>query len=91
MNMWNQLLKFKDFIIEHMNDIGENYIEPEMEEFNQKDWINLTWKTKDFRRCHLDVVDVRKSKKLWMMHFWILVKKWEMIYLHRAQSLIFWV
>ena len=71
MNMWNQLLKFKDFIIEHMNDIGENYIEPEMEEFNQKDWINLTWKTKDFRRCHLDVVDVRKSKKLWMMHFCI--------------------
>ena len=26
------------------------------------------WQTEDCRRCHIDVVDARQSKGLWMMH-----------------------
>ena len=41
-----------------------------MERFNNEEfgWVNRTWKNKDVRRAHVDVVDVRDSKKLWMMH-----------------------
>jgi hypothetical protein len=38
--------------------------------FNNADygWVNRTWKNKNIRRAHVDVVDVRHTKKLWMMH-----------------------
>lgn len=46
------------------------YNEPGMERFNNDEfgWVNRTWKNKYVRRAHVDVVDVRESKKLWMMH-----------------------
>ena len=41
-----------------------------MEHFNQSDgsWINRVWKNNDVRRAHIDVVDARETKGLWMMH-----------------------
>jgi len=41
-----------------------------MTRFNNADygWVNRTWKNKNIRRAHVDVVDVRHTKKLWMMH-----------------------
>ena len=46
------------------------YNEPGMERFNNDEfgWVNRTWKNNYVRRAHVDVVDVRDSKKLWMMH-----------------------
>ena len=46
------------------------YNEPGMERFNNEEfgWVNRTWRNKSVRRAHVDVVDVRESKKLWMMH-----------------------
>ena len=46
------------------------YSEPGMERFNNEEfgWVNRTWRNKSVRRAHVDVVDVRESKKLWMMH-----------------------
>lgn len=69
--IWNILIEFKNYITNKMNLIGELTPEKEMEKFNSNNWINSVWKTKDCRRCHLDVVDVRDTKKLWMMHFCI--------------------
>lgn len=34
-------------------------------------WSNLVWESPKFRRAHLDVVDVRETKKLFMMHLCI--------------------
>ncbi len=34
-------------------------------------WSNLVWESPKFRRAHLDVVDVRDTKKLFMMHLCI--------------------
>lgn len=31
-------------------------------------WLNKVWRSPSFRRAHLDVVDVRESKKLFMVH-----------------------
>ena len=55
-----------DVLDEHLNE----YEEPGMWRFNnsQHGWVNRTWKNQYIRRAHVDVVDVRESKKLWMMH-----------------------
>jgi phycocyanobilin:ferredoxin oxidoreductase len=42
--------------------------EPGMERFNQPGWTNLVWAGPHYRRAHVDVVDARDSKGLWMMH-----------------------
>ena len=39
-----------------------------MEHFNNDLWINRVWENKDVRRAHIDVVDARETKGLWMMH-----------------------
>jgi phycocyanobilin:ferredoxin oxidoreductase len=39
-----------------------------MDRFNQPGWINRVWASNDYRRAHVDVVDARETKGLWMMH-----------------------
>ena len=35
---------------------------------NEFGWVNRTWKNEFIRRAHVDVVDVREKKGLWMAH-----------------------
>ena len=39
-----------------------------MDRFNQPGWVNRVWTSNAYRRAHVDVVDARESKGLWMMH-----------------------
>jgi phycocyanobilin:ferredoxin oxidoreductase len=39
-----------------------------MERFNKPGWINKVWTSSQYRRAHIDVVDARDSRGLWMMH-----------------------
>lgn len=55
-------------IEELFNKNLEPYKEQGLERFNKENWLNLTWKSKKFRRAHIDVVDARETKRLWMMH-----------------------
>jgi len=68
--IWDRLIKCKDEIVATLNTHCEEYIEEGMNRFNNPDygWVNRTWKNKNIRRAHVDVVDVRHTKKLWMMH-----------------------
>ena len=68
--IWQRLIKCKDEIVATLNVNCEEYIEEGMTRFNNADygWVNRTWKNKNIRRAHVDVVDVRHTKKLWMMH-----------------------
>ena len=68
--IWDQLVKCQDQIIQIFEHHGTEINEPGMEHFNQADggWINRVWKNDDVRRAHIDVVDARKTKGLWMMH-----------------------
>ena len=68
--IWERLIKCKDEIVATLNVNCEEYIEEGMLRFNNADygWVNRTWKNKNIRRAHVDVVDVRHTKKLWMMH-----------------------
>ena len=68
--IWDRLIKWKEETIEVLNQELTEYNEPGMDRFNNDEfgWVNRTWKNKYIRRAHVDVVDVRDSKKLWMAH-----------------------
>ena len=68
--IWNQLIKCKDDIISTFGQQAEEIHEVGMEKFNQPNsgWINRVWANDHVRRAHIDVVDARETKGLWMMH-----------------------
>ena len=68
--IWERLIRLKNDMVTMLNVQCTEYNEPGMERFNNDEfgWVNRTWKNKYVRRAHVDVVDVRESKKLWMMH-----------------------
>ena len=68
--IWDRLIKWKDETIELLNKELTEYKEPGMERFNNDElgWVNRTWSNKYIRRAHVDVVDVREKKGLWMAH-----------------------
>ena len=68
--IWERLIKCKDDIVEILDLTCSEYKESGMERFNNEEfgWVNRTWKNEYIRRAHVDVVDVREKKGLWMMH-----------------------
>lgn len=69
--IWDHLITWQQYTTEVLNDIATPVDEPGMEKFNQPGWANLVWKSDWARRIHLDVVDARTTRGLWMMHFCI--------------------
>ena len=47
---------------------GQEIQEPGMERFNQPGWVNRVWTSDRYRRAHIDVVDAKETRGLWMMH-----------------------
>jgi phycocyanobilin:ferredoxin oxidoreductase len=66
--IWERLIKCKEEIIEVLNKNLVEYNEPGMERFNKPGWTNRTWSNMNIRRAHVDVVDARETKGLWMAH-----------------------
>ena len=66
--IWERLIKCKDEIIEVLDKHLVEYNEPGMERFNKPGWTNRTWSSMSVRRAHVDVVDARETKGLWMAH-----------------------
>jgi len=66
--VWDTLIEVQDLFIEQFTKTGTEQFEPGMDRFNQPGWINRVWTSKDYRRAHVDVVDARETKGLWMMH-----------------------
>mgnify|MGYP003314431502 CR=1 FL=1 len=68
--IWDTLIDCKEQIIKEFDSRGKEIQEEGMAQFNQPDngWINRVWANNNVRRAHIDVVDVRESKGLWMMH-----------------------
>lgn len=69
--IWDNLVTLKDYFILAMERSGNEVQEPSMARFNHSGWVNRVWTSDTYRRAHLDVVDARDTKKLWMMHFCI--------------------
>jgi hypothetical protein len=66
--IWNELIKLQQELEKLFDNHFERYQEENLDKFNSPGWINITWKSPKFRRVHIDVVDARETKKLWMMH-----------------------
>jgi phycocyanobilin:ferredoxin oxidoreductase len=68
--IWNKLIECQDQIIQTFNEKATEIQEDGLDYFNRPDngWINRVWANKSIRRAHIDVVDARATKGLWMMH-----------------------
>ena len=66
--IWERLIKLEKEIIEVLDKHLTEYNEPGMDRFNKPGWTNRTWSNMSIRRAHVDVVDARETKGLWMAH-----------------------
>ena len=66
--IWERLIKWEQDTIRLLNKELMEYEETGMKRFNKPGWTNRTWKNEFIRRAHVDVVDARDSKGLWMAH-----------------------
>ena len=71
--IWNKLIECKDEIISVFDEKVTEVQEEGLDYFNRPDngWINRVWANDNVRRAHIDVVDARDTKGLWMMHVYI--------------------
>lgn len=68
MTVWNQLIDLQNQLVQKFDAVAMEIHEPGMDRFNQPGWVNKVWSNKIIRRAHIDVVDARETKGLWMMH-----------------------
>jgi phycocyanobilin:ferredoxin oxidoreductase len=66
--VWDTLLEIQYLLENSFSSTGKEIQEPGMDRFNQKNWVNRVWTSDIYRRAHIDVVDSRDTKGLWMMH-----------------------
>lgn len=66
--VWNTLIEIQELLEKSFEETGVEVFEPGMDRFNQPGWVNRVWTSDRYRRAHVDVVDARLTKGLWMMH-----------------------
>jgi phycocyanobilin:ferredoxin oxidoreductase len=66
--VWNALVQVQSYFEKRFTETGTEVYEEGMSRFNQPGWVNRVWTSKAYRRAHIDVVDARETKGLWMMH-----------------------
>jgi phycocyanobilin:ferredoxin oxidoreductase len=66
--VWDKLIQIQHLLENRFSETGTEVFETGMDRFNQPGWINRVWTSKNYRRAHIDVVDARETKGLWMMH-----------------------
>jgi len=66
--VWDTLIEVEKYFEQQFYATGSIINEPGMDRFNQPGWVNKVWASSAYRRAHIDVVDARETKGLWMMH-----------------------
>jgi phycocyanobilin:ferredoxin oxidoreductase len=66
--VWDKLTQIQKLFESQFYATGSIVFEPGMERFNQPGWVNKVWASSIYRRAHIDIVDARETKGLWMMH-----------------------
>ncbi len=63
--VWQTLIEIQEQFESLFDSTGQEIEEPGLDRFN---WYNKVWTSNVYRRAHIDVVDARDTKGLWMMH-----------------------
>jgi hypothetical protein len=66
--LWSKLDYISDRIQLILSDNCVEVYETHMDKFNKDGWVNKVYKNKYIRRAHIDIVDARELKGMWMMH-----------------------
>ena len=68
--IWDALIECQNSIIDIFDSRCVEIQELGMDRFNKANggWLNRVWQNDHIRRAHIDVVDARETKGLWMMH-----------------------
>jgi len=68
--IWNKLITCQNEILSIFENNCCEYEEPGLNDFHQpaSGWINRVFSNQSVRRAHIDVVDARETRGLWMMH-----------------------
>jgi phycocyanobilin:ferredoxin oxidoreductase len=66
--VWDTLIEIEKYFEQKFYETGSIINEPGMDRFNQPGWVNKVWASSQYRRAHIDVVDARDTRGLWMMH-----------------------
>ena len=66
--VWDTLINIQQLLESKFNETGTEVFETGMDRFNSPGWVNRVWTSSSYRRAHVDVVDARETKGLWMMH-----------------------
>lgn len=66
--VWDTLIEIQHLLEASFEATGTEVFESGMDRFNQPGWVNRVWTSDRYRRAHIDVVDARETKGLWMMH-----------------------
>lgn len=64
-SVWQTLIDIQQEFERLFDATGQEIQEPGLDRFN---WYNKVWSSTLYRRAHIDVVDARETKGLWMMH-----------------------
>ena len=67
-SVWDTLIGIQEEFVNQFDLTGREINEPGMNRFNQPGWVNRVWTSENYRRAHIDVVNARETKGLWMMH-----------------------
>ena len=67
-DVWDTLTKIQEYFQSAFDKTGKEVYETGMDRFNSPGWVNRVWTSGSYRRAHIDVVDARETKGLWMMH-----------------------
>jgi phycocyanobilin:ferredoxin oxidoreductase len=66
--VWDTLIEVEKYFESKFYATGSIIHEPGMDRFNQPGWVNKVWASSIYRRAHIDVVDAKETRGLWMMH-----------------------
>jgi phycocyanobilin:ferredoxin oxidoreductase len=66
--VWDTLIEVQQLLESSFDETGTEVFEAGMDRFNSPGWVNRVWSSDRYRRAHVDVVDARDTKGLWMMH-----------------------
>lgn len=66
--LWDQLIDLQSVLETQFNTTGNIVTEPNSSMFSSKGWVHRIWESNLYRRAHIDIVDERATRGLWMLH-----------------------